>query len=75
VVVDVVDAFEGWTVFVWILAALLRLEPKPRLLKRELMTSTAKRKRRERVAFKRATVTANATAWQARHGRKTKQRR
>jgi hypothetical protein len=51
-VVEVVEAFEGLTVFVWILAALLRLEPKPRLLKRELMTSTAKREKRERVAFK-----------------------
>lgn len=42
-----VEALDGLTVLVWILAALLRLEPKPRLLKRELMTSTAKREEGE----------------------------
>lgn len=47
-----VEALEGLTVLVWMLAALLRLEPKPRLLKRELMTSTAQREKGKRVAFR-----------------------
>lgn len=34
---------EGDDVEDWMLAVLLRLEPKPRLLKRELMTSTSER--------------------------------
>lgn len=47
-----VEALEGLTVLVWMLAALLRLEPKPRLLNRELMTSTATREKEVRVTFK-----------------------
>ena len=47
-----VEALEGLTVLVWMLAALLRLEPKPRLLKRELMTSTAKPKKGKSVALR-----------------------
>lgn len=45
-----VEALEGLTVLVWILAALFRLEPKPRLFNRELMTSTAREESRRSVA-------------------------
>jgi hypothetical protein len=50
-VVDV-EALEGLTVLVWILAALFRLEPKPRLFRRELMTSTEKREMEKSVAWR-----------------------